>query len=271
MLNKTIKLLNDMDIPIVGFGTWLIENEHVSQAVQNAIECGYRHIDTAQNYKNEEGVGEGIRLSKINRQDLFITTKVRARHKDYETALKSIDESLNKLQLDIVDLILIHDVKVWEERDKDYRYEKENREVWRALEKAYQDKQVKAIGVSNFEIVDLKNIIDHATIKPMVNQIKVHIGNTPFELIEYCQKNGIVVEAYSPIGHGDLLKNESLIEMAKKYDVSVAQLAIRYTLQLGCVTLPKASSKEHIQNNAQLNFVISDEDMNDLKQFKLEN
>ena len=265
MLKKKLELLNHQWINQVGFGTWLIDNETVTQAVKDAIDLGYRHIDTAQNYKNEEGVGLAIRQSGLNREDLYITSKVRARHKTYDLAYASIIESLEKLQLDYLDLILIHDVKPWDERDKDYRYEKENIEVWKALEKAYLEDKVKAIGVSNFEISDIENLNKHANIKVMVNQIKVHVGHTPQKLIDYCQENKIIVEAYSPIAHGDLLSNKELISMANKYHVTVAQLSIRYTIQLACVTLPKSSKRNHIEDNAKLDFVISEEDMNYLK------
>ncbi len=269
MIKDNKCLSNGVSIPTLGFGTWLIDNDHVTQAVNDALDCGYRHIDTAQNYKNEEGVGEAIKLSGVNRETLFVTTKVRARHKNYDVALASIYESLEKLKLDYVDLLLIHDVKPWDVRFEDYRFEKENLEVWKALEKVYHDGHVKSIGVSNFDISDLKNLIDHSKIKVMVNQIKVHIGHTPLRLIEFCQSNDIIVEAYSPIGHGDLLNNQKLKDMANKYEVSVAQLCIRYTIQLGCVTLPKSSHKSHIESNANIDFEIREEDMEVLKKFKL--
>ncbi len=261
MLNKKLELLNHKWIPQIGFGTWMIENEEAAQAVSTAIEIGYRHIDTAQNYKNEEGVGLGILKSGVNRESIYITTKIRARYKTYEEAKESIQESLKKLQVDYIDLMLIHWPQPWDDKGSKNRYFKENLAVWKAMEEAYERGEIKALGVSNFTIEDIQNIQVNAFIKPMVNQIEVHVGNTPIELINFCQKNEIIVEAYSPIGHGECLNDLDLQKMAEKYNVSVAQLCIRYTTQLGCVTLPKSSKRNHIESNAKVDFVISNEDM----------
>lgn len=268
MINKTLKLHNNIEIPVIGFGTWLIPNIEAKSAVLNAINSGYKHIDTAQAYLNEEGVGEGIRESKVKREELFLTTKIKGEIKDYQTAKNSIDESLRKLGTDYIDLMIIHCPQPWAEFRSEKRYFKENIEVWKALEEAYEDGKVKAIGVSNFLIDDLQNLIDNVKIKPMVNQILTHIGETPLDLIEYCQENGIVVEAYSPIAHGAALHSKNIIMMANKYNVSVAQLCIRYTIQLGMVTLPKSTNAEHIKSNTEVNFIISDEDMEILKAAK---
>lgn len=261
---KEFTLLNGNKIPALAYGTWLIKNEKAKDCVLMALEAGYRHIDTAQAYGNEEGVGEGIRQSGLKREDIYLTTKVQAEHKTYKKAKKSIDESLEKLGLDYIDLILIHCPQPWILFRSKRRYFKENIEVWRALEDAYKEGKVKAIGVSNFLIDDLQNIMDHCEIKPMVNQILCHIGNTPMDVIKFCQENDIVVEAYSPIAHGAALKDKAIQEMANKYGVSVAQLCIKYTLQLDTISIPKASSKEHIEDNAKLDFEISEEDMIEL-------
>lgn len=261
---KEFTLLNGNKIPALAYGTWLIKNEKAKDCVLMALEAGYRHIDTAQAYGNEEGVGEGIRQSGLKREDIYLTTKVQAEHKTYKKAKKSIDESLEKLGLDYIDLILIHCPQPWILFRSKRRYFKENIEVWRALEDAYKEGKVKAIGVSNFLIDDLQNIMDNCEIKPMVNQILCHIGNTPMDVIKFCQENDIVVEAYSPIAHGAALKDKAIQEMANKYGVSVAQLCIKYTLQLDTISIPKASSKEHIEDNAKLDFEISEEDMIEL-------
>ena len=261
---KEFTLLNGNKIPALAYGTWLIKNEKAKDCVLMALEAGYRHIDTAQAYGNEQGVGEGIRQSGLKREDIYLTTKVQAEHKTYKKAKKSIDESLEKLGLDYIDLILIHCPQPWILFRSKRRYFKENIEVWRALEDAYKEGKVKAIGVSNFLIDDLQNIMDHCEIKPMVNQILCHIGNTPMDVIKFCQENDIVVEAYSPIAHGAALKDKAIQEMANKYSVSVAQLCIKYTLQLDTISIPKASSKEHIEDNAKLDFEISEEDMIEL-------
>ena len=267
-MNEFFELSNGLKIPKVGLGTWLIDNDKVEEVVECALEAGYRHIDTAQAYGNEEGVGKAIRKSNIARQDLFITSKIAAEAKTYQEAYDSINETLNKMGLDYLDLMIIHSPQPWQEFRDDNRYFKENKEVWKALETAYQEGKVKAIGVSNFLKDDLENVLTSCQIKPMVNQILTHISNTKTELIKFCKENDILVEAYSPIAHGAILKNENIIAMANKYNVSVARLCIRYIIQLGLVALPKASSKEHLIDNLKVDFEISEEDMEVLKAIK---
>ena len=267
-MNEFFELSNGLKIPKVGLGTWLIDNDKVEEVVECALEVGYRHIDTAQAYGNEEGVGKAIRKSNIARQDLFITSKIAAEAKTYQEAYDSINETLNKMELDYLDLMIIHSPQPWQEFRDDNRYFKENKEVWKALETAYQEGKVKAIGVSNFLKDDLENILNSCQIKPMVNQILTHISNTKTELIKFCKENDILVEAYSPIAHGAILKNENIIAMANKYNVSVARLCIRYIIQLGLDALPKASSKEHLIDNLKIDFEISKEDMEALKSIK---
>lgn len=264
-LKESYKLLNGVNIPKIGLGTWLIDNDEISDVVSNAISLGYRHIDTAQAYQNEEGVGIGIIKSGVDRKDLFITSKIAAELKDFDSAYKSIDETLEKLNLEYIDLLIIHSPEPWNDFRGSSHYFSGNIEAYRALEVAYKKGKIKAIGVSNFLQEDLENIINNCEIKPMVNQVLAHVSNTPFSLIEYCKKNDILVEAYSPIGHGELLKNKTLIEMAKKYNVSVSSLCIKYILSLGLVALPKAKSLEHLKDNINLDFNISDKDMELLK------
>ncbi len=261
---KDFALTNGVKIPEVGYGTWLIKNDVAYECVRNAIDAGYTHIDSAQAYGNEENVGRAIRECGLPREKIFLTTKVQAEIKDYEKAKKSIDKSLEILGLDYIDLILIHCPQPWALFRGKRRFFKENKEVWKALEEAYEEGKVKSIGVSNFLVDDLENILEDCKIKPMVNQILCHIGNTPIDVIKFCQENDIVVESYSPIAHGAALKNPAIIKMADKYNVSVAQLCIKYTLQLDTISLPKASSKEHIIDNLKLDFEISEEDMIEL-------
>mgnify|MGYP000129704419 CR=1 FL=1 len=265
ILNETYTLPNGVEIPKLGLGTWMIDDQQVVAAVQEAIGLGYRHIDTAQAYANERGVGEGVRASGVARGDLFITTKVDAGAKSYEAAAQSIDGSLEALGMDYIDLMIIHSPHPWTEFRGDKDYFAENREVWKALEDAYEAGKVHAIGLSNFEQADIENILEFATVKPMVNQILAHISNTPLELIEYTQAQGILVEAYSPVAHGELLKNEQVQAIAATYGVTVPQLSIRYDLQLGLLPLPKTKTPAHMASNAELDFVISDEDMETLK------
>ena len=259
-----MKLYNGNEIPDIGYGTWLIKNEDACKCCLMALESGYRHIDTAQAYGNEVGVGEALKKTNLKRDDIYVTTKVQAEIKNYKDAKKSIDDSLKRLGLDYVDLILIHCPQPWALFRGKRRFFEENIEVWRALEEAYKEGKTKAIGVSNFLIDDLENIMNNCEIKPMANQILCHIGNTPMDVIKFCQENDIVVEAYSPIAHGRALNDKNIAKMAEKYGVSIAQLCIKYTLQLETVSLPKASSKEHIEDNMKLDFEISEEDMIEL-------
>ncbi len=265
ILEEKYTLANGVEIPKLGLGTWLIDNDDVKEPIKAAIEIGYRHIDTAQAYQNESGVGEGIRESGVNRGDVFVTSKIAAELKTYNKAVASIDETLTKMKLDYIDLMIIHSPKPWKEFHGDDHYLEGNQEVWRALEDAYEAGKVRAIGLSNFEKEDVDNILESCSVKPVVNQILAHIGNTPEELISYTQDKGILVEAYSPIGHGKLFNNDQVVEMAEKYDVSVPQLGIRYALQLGLLPLPKSGNPEHIKSNAELDFTISEEDMEILK------
>lgn len=267
ILQEKYSLNNGITIPKVGFGTWMIDDDAVVQAVKDALEIGYRHIDTAQAYGNERGVGEAIRTSGIDRSDIFLTSKVAAEHKTYETAAKSIDESLEKLGLETIDLMIIHAPQPWDEF-REANYDEGNIAAWHALEDAVKDGKVHAIGLSNFNQHDVENILKHATIKPAVNQILAHISNTPFELIDFCKQNNILVEAYSPVGHGELMKNAEVKKMAKKYEVSVPQLAIQYCLELGLLPLPKSVNKDHIKTNGELGFHISKEDMDVLMKIK---
>lgn len=264
-MNENYTLANGVKIPKLGLGTWMIDNNKVVEVVKQAIDLGYRHIDTAQAYQNEEGVGRGVRESGIAREELFLTTKLAAEIKTYEEAKQAIDESLQKMGTDYIDLMLIHSPQPWMEFGEEDRFFEGNVEAWRALEDAYETGKLRAIGVSNFIEADLENLFEHGTIQPMVNQVLAHISNTPFDLIQYAQDKGILVEAYSPIAHGAVLDNEELIEMAKRYGVSVAQLCIRYDLQLGLLPLPKTQTYEHLQSNQMLDFTISDEDMETLK------
>lgn len=260
ILDETYTLANGVAIPKLGLGTWFIRNAAAPDAVRAAIEIGYRNIDTAQAYRNERGVGEGVRSSGVAREELFISTKLAAEIKNYDDAAAAIDGSLQALGLDYVDLMLIHSPQPWHDfRGGDYAAG--NREAWRALADAYQAGKLRAIGVSNFEQKDLENLCSLGAIAPQVNQLLVHAGNTPSELIAYCQSKEILVQAYSPIAHGAILDNPEIAALADKYRVTVPQLCIRYTLQLGTQPLPKSANPEHMRSNAQLDFAITDPDL----------
>jgi diketogulonate reductase-like aldo/keto reductase len=265
ILEETYTLSNGVEIPKLGLGTWFIDNKDVVQAVKDAAAIGYRHVDTAQAYRNESGVGEGVRASGVKREDMFVTTKLAAEDKSYKKAVKSIDGSLKALGLDYIDMMIIHSPQPWMKYGEGDRYLEGNREVWRALEEAYTAGKLRAIGLSNFQEGDIENVLQSCTIKPMVNQVLAHIGKTPSELIRYSQERDILVEAYSPIGHGAVFNNAQIAEIAGRYGVSVPQLCIRYDLQLGLLPLPKTANPAHMKNNADVDFTITDEDMELLK------
>ncbi|WP_432130477.1 aldo/keto reductase [Streptomyces tendae] len=267
VLKETYTLSNGVEIPKLGLGTWFIDDDKAAEAVRAAVRIGYRNIDTAQAYGNERGVGEGVRTSGVPREELFVSTKLAAEIKDYDQALAAIDGSLEKLGLDRIDLMLIHSPQPWDDfRGGDYA--QGNRAAWRALEKAHQAGKIRAIGVSNFRQHDLENIVEGATVVPHVNQLLVHAGNTPAELLAHCESRQILVEAYSPIAHGAILENAEVRSMAERYGVSVPQLCIRYTLQLGTVSLPKTANPEHMRSNADVDFEITDTDMNALRSLR---
>lgn len=265
IFNEMYTLTNGVTIPKLGLGTWFIADDKAAQAVCDAVKLGYRHFDTAQAYGNERGVGEGIRNCGISREELFVTTKLAAEAKTYQQAVLAIDGSLKTMGLDYIDMMLIHSPQPWNEFREENRYEEGNREAWRALEEAYKAGKLRAIGVSNFEKQDIDSLLSGNSVAPMVNQLLAHVSNTPFELIAYSQSKGMLVEAYSPVAHGEMLKNAAVQEIAARYGVSIPQLCIRYTLQLGLLPLPKTSNPEHMRVNAEVDFVISDTDMEKLK------
>jgi diketogulonate reductase-like aldo/keto reductase len=265
ILEETYTLPNGVEIPKLGLGTWLIDDDKVADAVIAAVKHGYRHVDTAQAYGNERGVGEGVRNSGVARDEIFVTTKLDAGIKNYEDAKAAIDGSLDRMGLDYIDLMIIHSPQPWPEFGSDERHFEGNLEAWRALEEAYEAGKLRAIGVSNFQREDVENLFDNASVEPMLDQILAHVRNTPFELIDYLKSKGLVVEAYSPVGHGKILDNDEIGAMAGKYGVSIPQLCIRYTLQLGLLPLPKSENPDHIRSNAELDFEISDADMETLK------
>ncbi|MGZ3768108.1 MAG: aldo/keto reductase [Bdellovibrio sp.] len=265
VLNQTYTLSNGLEIPKLGLGTWMISNHDVVQAVQDALQIGYRHIDTAQAYANESGVGKAIRKSGLPREEIFVTTKLAAEIKSYEKAVSAINDSLLTMDFEYIDMMIIHSPKPWKEFRGANHYFEGNRAAWKALEEAYKAGKLKAIGVSNFEQQDIDNILESCSVKPMVNQILAHISNTPLNLIDYSKEKGMLVEAYSPIAHGELMKNKNVKHIAQKYDVSIPQLSIRYCLQLGLLPLPKTTNPAHMKTNAEVDFKISKEDMEALK------
>ncbi len=265
ILNETYTLSNGVTIPKLGLGTWMIENDQAAQAVRDAVEIGYRHIDTAEGYGNERGVGKGIRTCGVPRDQLFVTTKLEADYKTYNEAKAGIEGSLRDLDIDYIDLMIIHAPQPWAHFREDDHYFEGNLAAWKALEEAHEAGRIRSIGVSNFQQVDLENLLANGSVKPVVNQILAHISNTPFDVIDYCKNNDILVEAYSPMGHGAVLSNPVIAAMSDRYGVSPAQLCIRYCLELGLLPLPKTANPDHMRSNAEVNFTISRDDMDVLR------
>ncbi|KUP35543.1 glyoxal reductase [Bacillus halotolerans] len=251
-LKDTVKLHNGVEMPWFGLGVFKVENgSEATESVKAAIKNGYRSIDTAAVYKNEEGVGIGIKESGVAREELFITSKVWNEDQGYDTTLAAFEKSLERLQLDYLDLYLIH----WPGKDK-------YKDTWRALEKLYKDGKIRAIGVSNFQVHHLEELLKDAEIKPMVNQVEFHPRLTQKELRDYCKKQGIQLEAWSPLMQGQLLDNEVLTQIAEKYNKSVAQVILRWDLQHEVVTIPKSIKEHRIIENADIfDFELSQEDM----------
>lgn len=263
----TYKLSNSIEIPKIGFGTWQIKpGENTYNSVALALKNGYKHIDTALAYGNEESVGKAIRDSGIKREHIFVTTKLPAEIKTYEEADKAFQTSFNNLGLEYLDLYLIHAPWPWSNMGQDC--EKGNVEIYKVLEKYYKEGKIKAIGVSNFNPSNIQNIIDNCEIIPHVNQIGYFIGLDQSETIDYCKSNNILIEAYSPLGIGYLLKNEDIQNTAKKYNVSAAQICIRYLLQKEVVALPKSTHEDRIIQNSNLDFEIDEADMHFLGTIK---
>ncbi|MDP2425477.1 MAG: aldo/keto reductase [Candidatus Izemoplasmatales bacterium] len=259
-LHQSFELSNGVLLPKIGFGTWQVKNgEEAYQSVLLALKHGYRHIDTAQGYQNEESVGRAIRDSGIPREEIFVTTKLESHIKDYVGALKAFDQSLVALGFDYLDLFIIHAPWPWSEMGKDCR--EGNVLAYKAMELRYKEGKVKAIGVSNFSPDDIENIITHCEVIPHVNQIGYFIGLDQQKTIDYCRKHNIIVEAYSPLGIGYLLSNPNIQEVAKKYNVSPAQICIRYCIQKDTAPLPKSTHEQRILENTQVDFEIAPEDM----------
>lgn len=259
-LTDTFTLSNGVKVPCIGFGTWQTpDGETAVNCVKTAIEAGYRHIDTAFAYGNEDGVGRGIKESGVAREDIFLTTKHWITERGYKKTVKAAEQSLKDLGVDYIDLYLIHWPCV-EKISSDWKAVNES--TWRGFEKLYQDGKIRAIGVSNFLPMHLDALNEVAEIKPMVNQIEFHPGYIQTECVDYCKNNGIFVEAWSPLGSGAVLKNEFLAQIAAGYNKSVAQLCIRYALQKGVLPLPKSVTPERIVANTQVfDFEISADDM----------
>jgi diketogulonate reductase-like aldo/keto reductase len=260
VLTDTYTLNNGDRIPKIGFGTWLLKDgDECYNAVADALRLGYRHIDTARAYYNEASVGRAVHDSGMAREGIYVTSKLPAEAKDYDTAHAEFETTMSEIGLDYLDLYLVHAPWPWDEVGKDCR--EENRQIWRAMEEFLAAGRVKAIGVSNFDPDDLDSLLPACRTKPMVNQIRWFIGLDPSDTVQKCAEHDIVVEAYSPFAHGLIVNHPEIADIAARYGVSAPQLCIRFLLQKGAVVLPKATTTVHIEQNAQLDFEISADDM----------
>ncbi len=253
-------LNNNVKIPKVGFGTWQSKSgEEAYQSTLWALQYGYRHIDTAYVYGNEESVGQAIIDSKIPREEIFITTKLPAEIKDYHQTFDYFNQSLKNLKTDYVDLYLIHAPWSWSEVGKDCTAG--NIEAWKAMIELYKSKKVRAIGVSNFHVSDIKAIVNATGVWPAVNQIRYFIGNTQPEITDYCQQNNVLIEAYSPLATGELIGNKLVEKMADKYHTTIANICLQYCISKGTLPLPKSVHEERIRDNLNFDFKLEEEDL----------
>lgn len=266
-LKDTYTLNDGVEIPVVGFGTWQMPNdEHTAEMVKHAIDSGYRHIDTAADYGNEESVGQGIKMSGIAREELFVTTKLHNHDHTYELTKKAIDQSLELLGIDYIDLYLIHWPNPIKYRDQ---WQQANADSWRAMEEAKKEGKIRSIGVSNFLRHHLDALLETATVKPTVNQILLNPSEMQPDVVAANKESDILSAAYSPLGSGKIFEIEELKELAKKHNKSVAQVVLRWSLQHGFLPLPKTSTKTRVPENADIfDFELNEEDMKLIDSFE---
>ncbi len=251
-LDGKVKLHNGVEMPGFGLGVYKVEDgREVEQSVSAALEFGYRMIDTAAFYQNEAGVGRSVKQSGIKRDDIFITTKVWNDDHGYDETLRAFEKSMEQLQLDYLDLYLIH----WPIQGK-------YKETWRAMERLYDEKAIRAIGVSNFHVHHLERLMTTANVKPMVNQIEYHPHLTQKEVKAFCEKEQIRMEAWSPLKKGRLFDEATIVELAKKYDKTPAQIILRWDIDTNVITIPKSINRERIKENADIfDFQLTEEDI----------
>ncbi len=259
-LNDSYQLHNGAAIPCIGFGTWQTPDGDIGvAAVKQAIEYGYRHIDTAAGYDNEESVGKAVKISGVPRKELFITSKLKNSDHGYEATLKAFDTTLHKLDMGYLDLYLIHWPNPIRFRDN---WKEANAGTWKAFEELYEAGKIRAIGISNFMPHHIEALLETARIAPMVNQIRLCPGETQEEVTKYCREHNILLEAYSPLGTGQVFDVPEMKQLSEKYNKSIAQICLRWSLQMGYLPLPKSVTPARIKENAEVfDFELSTEDV----------
>jgi diketogulonate reductase-like aldo/keto reductase len=256
-LHEGFVLANGVTVPQIGFGTWLLEDARA--AVSAALRIGYRHVDTARSYRNEAAVGRAVSDSGLGRADVFVTSKLPADVKTYDGAMRSFETTSRALRLDPLDLYLVHAPWPWDEKGSDHTAG--NAQVWHALEDLYGSGRVRAIGVSNFRVKHLRALARSALVRPHVNQVEFYVGRTRKAIAEYCQEQGILVQAHSPLAQGQLVGHSVVRELAIRYGRTPAQLCIRYVLQKGVLPIPKSADPRRMAENADVDFRICAADM----------
>lgn len=259
---KTFTLSNEVKMPAIGFGTFkLKEGEECYDAVRHALSANYRHIDTAAVYENEKSVGQAIIDSGVPRNEIFVTTKVWNSERGFDKTIQAFEDSLKRLQLDYLDLYLVH----WPANAQQFENSKElNAETWKAMEKLYKSGRVKSIGVSNFLKHHLEDLLETAEIVPMVNQIEFHPGYLQEDTVGFCKEKGILVEAWSPLGQGQVLEDPTLLALANKYNTSTSEICLQFALQQGICVLPKSATPARIAKNIQVNIELEKADLQEI-------
>lgn len=262
-MNETFELRNGFRIPKIGFGTWRAKGEEAQKAVLTALECGYRHIDTAAYYGNEPDVAaaieESVNKGLLKREELFVTTKLWNTERGYDKAIQAFRQSLKALHLDYLDLYLIH----WPASSNQFsNWQQINLDTWRAFETLYRDGLIKSIGVSNFHVHHLEPLMDHAEVLPMVNQLEIHPGFDQHDNVEWCKKHGVQLEAWRPLGNGELLQHPIITEIATQHQATPAHVCMQWLLQQDILPLPKSVTPKRIAANINMpSFVLSEDDM----------
>lgn len=258
-LHEHYTLANGVKIPKLGFGTWQISDADAYQATLDALKAGYTHIDTAQGYRNEDAIGKALKDANLKRDTFFVTSKLPSHIKGYKQTMASFRRTMKDLQLDVLDLYLIHAPWPWDEIGKDCT--EGNIESWKAMVDLYHEGKIRSIGVSNFSISDIQALIDATGFVPHVNQIRFYVGDTQDELVAFCKAHNILVEAYSPLATGRILADLELNRISKEKGVSVAQLCIRYCLDKGTLPLPKTTKYDRMVENAAVDFSLSTDEL----------